>query len=51
VEDEAGGFEQWKAGYGTTISSNPQNLAVGSVGAGQRTVAITLDLHATDVDP
>jgi len=50
VRANAGSFKQWKAGYRSTVSSNPRNLVISSVGAQGRTALITLDLHATDVD-
>jgi hypothetical protein len=50
VRAEAGAFQHWKAGYRTTLSSNPQNLVVESSGAGGRTIVIGLELHAIAVD-
>ena len=49
VRAQAGGYEQWKAGYSATVSSQPRNLVVES-GVGRNTVVVGLDLNATDID-
>jgi hypothetical protein len=48
VQAEAGGFDQWKAGYAATISSDPRDLTVVSQGGG--TAAVSLTLEAADRD-
>jgi hypothetical protein len=42
VQAEAGGFEQWKAGYAATIYSDPQDLTQVSQGGGAAAVSLTL---------
>lgn len=48
VRAAAGGFEQWKAGYRTTVTSRPEDIMV--EGSGMRSAVVALDLHATDID-
>ena len=50
VRNEAGGFENWKAGYRTTVSSQPENVTVQSLGSDGNTIVLGLHLHAVDVD-
>jgi hypothetical protein len=48
VQDEAGGFGSWKAGYAATISSDPSDLTL--VSQGGRRAAVSLTLDAADRD-
>lgn len=48
VQAEAGGFDQWKAGYAATISSDPRDLTLMSQGGGTAAVSLTLDAADRD---
>lgn len=48
VRAESGGFENWKAGYGANVRSDPTNIRVASFSANSATVS--LDLNSTDID-
>jgi hypothetical protein len=43
VQEEAGGFGPWRAGYGATVSSDPRHLTLASQGGGTAAVSLTLD--------
>ncbi len=48
VQVDFGGYESWKDGYATTISSAPSEFSVTSESAGE--VAVSFDLLSKDID-